>query len=444
MSGKISSPKSAVALAAFALALLTWNRAASKIGLGGIYYLDILILTFIILYPKYIIRFTHRNPAALGFLLTGAAWLAIESSLYQIDTLHLRRFALSFYIFAAIIFSGLAPIIGVFIQRHFLKLCFASFFGAALGLPDISPTLSCQFLGALLLYAISGRWYGVQSVSKTQILVCAFLFSILTSGAVTGQSIYRTPALAFGVSFCIVLFSRVWIQLRIRNTMPRSFLYGTIAILLFAAPFLLLTAAGHGLVQQLLFGIGGIVNSQEMIDFARNIAPYAASDRGDSAGNASVRTVFWTAILENSSKNTITALFGEGHQFNFLTALDTGLLFSNPELIEPHNSFISTIFRYGYIGLTLLGTAIYLEYRTTNRICNNKIVTISFTTFAIIFASFEVALESPHGAALFWFIMYAPRFYLTPLKFDSKTRSNKYITTSNNTCTGMPNSPSNA
>ena len=116
-------------------------------------------------------------------------------------------------------------------------------------------------------------------------------------------------------------------------------------------------------------------------------------------------------ILDHSKNEVIIFLFGNGHGSSFLDLIFPYYIFNDTHLVEPHNSFIGAFFRYGVIGLILLFLSMYISRKVAYEIYKIKPSiekNIVFSIIAINYAMFEVALESPHGAFIFWFIWLLP------------------------------------
>lgn len=390
------------------ISIIIFNRFVTKIGFGGVYFLEVVILIFFIKNIFFILESIRSFLWQYAFLLMGVSWLVSEWIDGQLSILNFRRFAIAFYIFVPIAIFYYRYQIVDFVKKYFYAILTLGSSGVFLSLPDLSPTLTAQVFGALLVAAVIDCLYVNKIWGLKGLLFSFACFAFVASGYASGQSMYRAPVAGVIIALFVVGAHQFYLTLKTGHT---SFVFVvTVFFLILLFPSLLFfTEPGLKIVQQLLLGVGGLFGSDYLIELARSLAVYEVGGRGDAAGNAGVRSYFWSSIIENSFSGVFVAFFGEGHSFNFLTLLDLDVVFEDQELIEPHNSFVSIIFRYGYVGLTFFALSLLSLLRRNTKYLGWA--SLPFAFLAINFAMFEVALESPHGAVIFWFVFFLPYIF---------------------------------
>lgn len=232
-------------------------------------------------------------------------------------------------------------------------------------------------------------------------------YLMLASGLLGNTSVYRTPILA--VSFALMLFFVLqWIKKkgRIGSTGPIKIASGVVLVITLILGGLINKPIGGTLV-----GIGGFLGNNTLIEAGESFGADISTTRGDAAGTAETRKIFWQSIIDYQFDNVKSLTFGYGLQDGFMDVTLPDMPFNNKELVDPHNSFINIFFRFGLIGLFLYVWAIIRMARYVISVVSLQ-KALPFISIAIIFASFEVALENPHGALIFWLI------FLLPLMFE--------------------------
>lgn len=402
----VSRSKLAMLSAATLLAVLVANRAAAKIGVGPIYLVDVLIaLNFF-----YVVRWacanftTYKYPTLI--LSVALSWLLFEQLDKGLGDHSLRRFAMAVYLFIPAVIEIQGHALYRLIERRPLTISAVVTVMTVAGfVPNLSPTISAQVLAFLAIVT----WFGSNPKRRMKALLILGLFQLVASGATSDGAFYRTPII--GLSAAIAASLTVSALAPIGGQRRAS---ATVAILL-ATPLLLgtlLMFSSTPLVGQFVSGAAGLFG----VDMSTSaVAPARA--RGDSAGTAETRAVFWRAIIDNSLTSPATFAFGNGHAQSFFEKTQPYDDFVDPELLEPHNSFMGIFYRYGILGLSLLLLFMWrfvIKASTKSTGTYKTPFSAAVYVLALVFAFFEVVLEGPHGAVIFWIMWLAPRFACEP------------------------------
>jgi hypothetical protein len=76
-------------------------------------------------------------------------------------------------------------------------------------------------------------------------------------------------------------------------------------------------------------------------------------ERGDAAGTAETRVVFWRPVVMDPGESITTLMLGNGHRESFVEKTKPYDDFVDTDVLQPHNSFIGLFYRYGFLGLGL-------------------------------------------------------------------------------------------
>ena len=202
----------------------------------------------------------------------------------------------------------------------------------------------------------------------------------------------------YGILFLLVLMVAFFV--------PRNLKYAVATIGVLTGVALLLSAFGVE-----LDGRVGSISGFDFIGrhFLSSFGIVAGADVEGAANGVSQRLEWWLSILERLTENPWTLLFGLGQGIPL-----TGFYLAEGVVVrEPHNSFMTTIGRYGLIG-TALFIALYIRlFRSLWRnirssrggVAHKEYVLLLFFILAVLVISLvEDALEKPFFAIPYYFL----------------------------------------
>jgi hypothetical protein len=382
--------------------VLALNRGATKIPVPPVFLLDLVMLLAIVFSARFLRIFAKASPLFL-LLAVGLGWLAYEMYIQEFGALNARRFGVVWYSFLSILIICWAHSYYRFIRRHILSIgAIVLLFAGSRILPDVHATLSAQTL-AFMFFVV------VLVGAPRRLLLATFLliaFLLVASGTLGDGSPYRAPLMGFLLASAAVV-ARHALRFAVANgRLPVS--YPAVAACLVLAGVLAVAATEPG--RQIAYDFGAGVQGV----FGDERRPGAAEGRlrGDAVGTASDRLLFWAAIIEHNAEEPRRLLLGNGHSRSFMEATGVYEVFHDLELVEPHNSFMGVYFRYGALGLVALIWLLVWSRQVAHRYGGepNPDFLLACTALALVYVSFEVALESPHGSLLFWTLWLAPYF----------------------------------
>ncbi|MEN3112391.1 O-antigen ligase family protein [Uliginosibacterium paludis] len=388
------------------LSILLANRAATKIGVGPIYLLDVVILMNVVSVAGVFFHHIRSFKYAAGLILMALLWMCYERSNDLWGDNNLRRAAMAFYsLLPALVITYGDRLYRVIRERYkilslLVLLCTLGGF-----LENLQPTISSQVLAFFLLVSVfddqvKGR---KKAVSVLVVLIC---FLLVVSGVSSGGPAYRTPVIGLVLG---LIFSNVAWLFNARKDFYRAVALRNLVGAAVLGVTVLVTLSWHPVVAQFIAGAAGLAGVEYQ-------APESVfnRERGDAAGTAETRTVFWKSIIENAKTSDSIMLIGNGHFLSFFEKTKPYEGFVDEDLLEPHNSFMGMFYRYGLIGLGLL-LAFVFSMRRKPVTDQGIAFSVATATLAIVYCFFEVALESPHGALVFWLV------WLAPIYFSKKT-----------------------
>lgn len=382
------------------------NRFATKlIPIGGIF--EITILLSIALKPYTTARMLKKHYPALLLIIYTVAILSIETIEHGISSLPLRRAALGLYAITPIILLAYRNEISAFLGKRLKSLGLLILTVALVNPPNFQPTMAAQLSGALLVFSL------IYKKDKISSAIFGITYLLLTSGITSGQSVYRTPLVTVLLALAIIYLPFFSGKLIKRGVLIK-FTAGVAASLV-----LLGTGALNKPLGSVLIGVSGLIDSNSLHKTSVSLGADAGSTRGDAAGTAKTRKIFWDSIIEYQSSHTSSLIFGYGLQHGFMEVALPNMPFKDKDLIDPHNSYINIFFRFGIIGFILY---IWLIAKVSLHVvaASSRQNAIPFFCISYLFAFFEVALENPHGNLIFWLIL------LMPILIGEKSEKQKW------------------
>lgn len=386
----------------FAIALVVGNRLVAKIGFGPFYFLDMLLGVMLLAKSRSFLFYVSKFWSVVLFFVMGVLWLLVDFWNYGFDIIYLRRFAFALYIFVPIFFliygRAIYPLFfenGVLISLIILLLYVL--------MPDgFTPTVGAQVIGFILLYYVF-----VRGVIDFKLAVVSVSWLFVSSGAL-GQGLYKTPmlgmALALAFSFLYLFWKFFFYRYSFRMEYVRYFHVLFLIVLLSS-----LLGVFNTFIAEALYALSGLSGIEYFRDIAAVISDSQIRERGSSHDTAETRVFFWKGIFSYAWEDGIAFWVGHGYGLSFLDRVFPTIDFIDTHLVEPHNSFVGCFYRYGLLGLILL---IYIISSLLLRVSRsgNYLFAISTIVLSIVYANFEVVLESPHGAFIFWFILMSSKF----------------------------------
>lgn len=385
--------------AASLLVLLVLNRAGAKFGIGPVFLLDLVLLVNALAIAKLSVRNAQLFFSSAVAIALAVVWLSLEFASGQFEPNNLRRFAMSIYLLVPMLILARGATLYRIIWLYPLPISLLVAIAASGGLwVELRPTVSAQVLAFLLLLCLTR--YG-KGMVKLSIVAAAYIYVV--SGYSSDHSAFRTPIVGLVGALAVAgLVTSLYGAGRMRR-FARKGLVASSLVLAVSFPLV----AHLPVVHQLVAGVYGLigVRAPDSIELDR--------DRGDSSGTVETRTQFWASIVQNSAKSWMTLAFGNGHFKSFFERTKPYAGFDDEEVLEPHNSFMGMFDRYGIVGVAAL---LALLWTTAIRRASNdrhRAFAVAAYVLAFNYCFFEVVLESPHGAVIFWIIWLAP-ICLTP------------------------------
>lgn len=378
--------------------ILTGNRAVSQaINIGGIYYYEFLLLFILVTKPKSIINNLKTYYPALLLILYTLFILILETIQYGASSLAFRRSALGIYVITPIIILSFHDELKKFISNNYNLIILIFAFFSIFQIGGFQPTMAAQLIGALTLFNI----INFKINKRTYILIAIYL--ALVSGITTGQSIFRTPILTTIVA---AIISYIIIK---KFTIYRFLL--VIFCFIFILVPIILSGVANSAIGGIALGLSGLFDSSSLVSTGISLGGDISSTRGDAAGTAQTRIMFWRSIIDYQLSNIKSFIFGYGLQNGFMEITLPNFEFNDKEITDPHNSFLNLFFRFGIVGLTLYTFMIFKIYKKLSKEHENSNGILPYLIISILFSSFEVALENPHGNIIFWIIIFIPSLF---------------------------------
>jgi len=386
-----------------ALMLLIFNRAGSKISIGPVYFLDILI--FIALYkkPKEIFRLSK-----IMFCGLGMSWLVYEIMVGELDILNFRRFAVALYMIVGIIITIYGRKIADILSRNIYISFLAILIAYGLSVPNFQPSIASQMMSLLLIAILfcSKTLYVRRSLPGVLFVSAVYLVVVF---GLKGDGLYKTPLLGLFIALVAIVFFRYFSFLVGLKKIQSSFnLLVLLSLVIFVMSVTLIPSV-QSVTAEAFYAISGLTGFNEFSNIASGLADQQTRGRGSSTATAETRVMFWSGIVAHSKTSFSYFMIGNGHYISFFDKIFINSGFIRSDLLEPHNSFLGIFYRYGIVGVVLFVAFMFQTRRYLAKLyVPNKDILIGCTIISVNYAMFEVALESPHGAILFWFIWLFP------------------------------------
>lgn len=395
--------------------LLIGNRAISQaFNFGGIYFYEVLLAIALATKPKSIFRsFIENYPAAILIIYTFII-LITETISYGFSSFSLRRAALGIYIITPVVINAFHSEIKIFLTIYFNYIIFLLLFFSIFQFGGFHATMAAQLTGALIIFEFINNKIN----KRTYILIAIFL--ILVSGITTGESVYRTPIVTTAVAATIAFFSR---KNKFNTLLSIVIFFYTVFLVL----LIFLSGALNNVIGGILIGLSGLFDSSSLMDIGESLGGDISTSRGSAGGTTKTRMMFWQSIFDYQSLNIKSFIFGYGLQHGFMEVTLPGFPFIDKPLTDPHNSFLNLFFRFGIIGVTLYLWSIFKVYKKLSQGDQKNQNVLPFFIISIMFASFEVVLENPHGSIIFWFIIFIPSFLIESQYKNSRIATSAII-----------------
>lgn len=136
-------------------------------------------------------------------------------------------------------------------------------------------------------------------------------------------------------------------------------------------------------------------------------------DTTSSVNNSKWRLFVWSDILAETMKEPLLGM-GFGKKFIPKTIKSMGWGIGDTGFVDPHNSFLSVLYRTGFVGLSvflLLLTNFFLRYirllkhMTEGNLKMLMVASLTSMIFILATSCFMVVLEGPYFAVPFWVLM---------------------------------------
>jgi len=388
--------------------LFVLNRAISKLSIGPVYFLELII--FISLYKKIkvIAKLSKELYFGSALFLFGVGWLVYELLTGQFETLNIRRFALALYMVVPMIIIVYGREITQMLMKNSYLLFAAILIANTVHLPNFQTSLSCQVLGLMLIAILFHPQTERIRNSLPGLCFVVGVYLIIILG-LNGDGLYKTPLLGLVLSLVAITVHRYFRFITGAEKIGHSFNIQTLTAIALAGIAIAAVPLAQSVLAEALYAMSGLTGVKEFSDFASSIASEQSRGRGSSSDTADTRTMFWMGVIEHSKTSLNYLLVGNGHYMSFFDKIFVDSSFIRSHLLEPHNSFLGIYYRYGLAGLSLFVAYLFqIRFFLAKIYIPNKSMLIACTIIAIVYAMFEVALESPHGAIIFWIIWLFP------------------------------------
>jgi len=123
------------------------------------------------------------------------------------------------------------------------------------------------------------------------------------------------------------------------------------------------------------------------------------------------RLLVWRRMFGDWREGNWISGSGVGKPWFYRALYDTGFHFGDErEGLDPHNSYLNMLYRYGLIGFALLSALVVLVWRNAFKALSARgdpqvEALCLYAAYTIIFACFTVSLEGPAYAFPFWFAL---------------------------------------
>ncbi len=408
--------------------LFSTNKILAKLRLGAAFPLDWLLAVAV---P---IQFM-QNPSRLAGIMRGLwpflalfffglVWLlhdinAVFSSGISSSGLVLRRWAMAYYMLLPTIILFNLRYISLSLERLNFLIAVVTL---GLGLYsrvytaiDFSSSLAALVIAVLIIRLLSDNTIGVNSLKKLVLLtffIPSFLFLIKDPNG----GFLRSPILSLVAGLLaseLTAMFNLMFRTRARIHLSKIFMYLFIVLLLFMVGVIAVnTKPGRVMLNEAVCS----ANRTLTVLFSSNTADCAFERRrGDPAGTIKTRIAFWHAILKYSYSEPTRLLFGSGHTRGFLEvvprdAIEVSMMSARADapLIEPHNSYLGLLYRYGLVGLGLFLVGLVRFSKLLRHLARASDIelrpSLGIKIAVLTYLMNEVVLEVPYGALTFWLL----------------------------------------
>jgi len=391
------------------LLILAFNRAISKISIGPIYFVDSWIFISVLLRPKEFFINIFKNYFAFAIVIIGIIYLIIEILNNQFTILNIRRFATALYFIIPIIITIYHNEITKAFNKYIFIIFILNFIAYFFDADNFHISLGAVVMGTILLHLFFQERKNVHNSYYLIYISMIFMYFYAVFG-LNGDGIYKTPFLSLVLSIIAVIVYNIYKVIKgLKNINLNMLISIHIAILIFLV-ILFITPIGSFLFKEVFYAMYGLTEITAFNELAQSLGETQSRGRGSSADTSETRMYFWTGIVTYNFSDPWRLLFGNGHANSFFQQIFPSEEFLDAHLLEPHNSFMSVFYKYGSIGIFLMIGALWQTRKIMSGYVDNvkTELVIICTVTNIVYTSFEIAFESPHGAVVFWFIWLFP------------------------------------
>ncbi len=399
------------------LAVLLFNREAVFWGYPPVYITDIAIV-LIMLVSRSAWRGIVKNWAIPALFALALIWLGYDLMTGHVDLLTIRRMGIVWYGLCAVVITIFAPKYYRLIARHTVFLSLLVTAATAL-LPNIQATLSATVLGFFLL--IRFAMHGTRRIVELAIIAACFV--VVAFGFIDLGNSYRTPLLGLGLAVLVIFFRHLDKVFRARIKWNRITVIATVIVLGAGTMFVLGTGTGRRIAADGVVAVYGITGDRRVPHSIEDIVADQYRARGSAYGTAKTRLIFWRSIVDYNALSVRRELIGNGSSESFFQATRPFPTFVSVKRLFPHNAFMTLYFQYGIIGLILYLMLLYQSRKNALKTSPAISYDLYYATavLALAYVFFNVSLEVPQGAVIFWTIWLSP-FYLLP-QFNAACRA---------------------
>lgn len=383
----------------YILMLLVFNRALTKLSIFGV---D--VSSYLLTYFTLIMLLSKGARSLLKYrwvLITLCfAVLQLFVSLYSDNDLimSLRRSMVLIYLLIPIILLELNMRLRLSQANILFILVSAALFSVVASTfeTNFRTSLLATIGGFIVALLVTHR----SSFYKLTIPILLYGYFVAYPTFFAEGGFYRTPLLSLSL-FLFIHYSSIALRDLGKFRFKKSYLQNVFIFLVFT-PILIQIPIIQKLIYEVLMGANGLFGIDLFAQLAHELGQEGSrGSRGNAFNTVNDRVSWWIAIIENGTQNWTTFLLGAGIQDSFFNILFPNQTFTDQDVLTPHNSIVLIFFQYGFLGVALFLLSVLEILKKNDFSCSDT----PFLAFAFAYISFEVALESPHGAVLFWLFM---------------------------------------
>jgi O-antigen ligase len=378
----------AFGLLALMALLLGGSRPASRVGLGGLYITELIL---VLLVAATAAKLVHERPTHPGVRFTATLLLliwapAVAGLLFHTELSNhawARNFAIVYYSTFALLAALLRP------SARLYRGAFAVALGAGV-------------VALLIVFSGNGGSPEVTTTGAVRIASGSFALPFgvallaLLAGVMNGVVSKRwlVGALPFFVGLVLIQHRSAWLGLG-------AALAALVAVRLTPA-----MAIAVSVVCIAVIALASSGSSQSSGSFVGSEVARVRSINDTADANAHYRIEFWNHVLQRSAGSPVVGLGFDDYPFEIVPTHS-----SNDLHPEPHNSFIGLAYRIGLLPLVLLlgvlGTLVVrgfaLARTSPDPTTRAALATLtSIVVYIGILSSFNVSLEVPYSGPIFW------------------------------------------